>query len=60
VFLRGRADSANYPLTGYAPKEKEEWLKLFKLLKLYGINHWRFYSWCPSEEAFEVADKVGV
>jgi hypothetical protein len=60
VFLRGRVDSANYPLTGYAPMGKEEWLKLFKLLKLYGINHWRFHSWCPPEEAFQAADVVGV
>jgi hypothetical protein len=60
VFLRGRVDSANYPLTGYAPMGEEEWLKLFRLLKLYGINHWRFHSWCPPEEAFQAADEVGV
>ncbi len=60
VFLRGRTDSANYPLTGYPPMDKEEWLKLFRLLKSYGINHWRFHSWCPPEEALMAADEVGV
>ncbi len=60
VFLRGRTDSGNYPLTGYPPMEKAEWLHFFKLLKSYGINHWRFHSWCPPEAAFCAADAVGV
>jgi len=60
VFLRGRTDSANYPLTGYPPMKKSEWLKFFKQLKSYGINHWRFHSWCPPKEALMAADEVGV
>ena len=60
VFLRGRVDSANYPLTGYPPMDKESWLKLFRQLKTYGINHWRFHSWCPPEEAMMAADEAGV
>ena len=60
VFLRGRTDSANYPLTGYPPMNKEDWLKYFRLLKSYGINHWRFHSWCPPNEALTAADEVGV
>jgi len=60
VFLRGRIDCANYPLTGYPPMNKPEWLKLFRQLKSYGINHWRFHSWCPPAEAFMAADEVGV
>jgi len=60
VFLRGRVDCANYPLSGYPPMEKEEWLKLFRQLKTYGINHWRFHSWCPPKEALMAADMVGV
>ncbi|MEX2656957.1 MAG: sugar-binding domain-containing protein, partial [Balneolales bacterium] len=40
VFLRGRIDSANYPLTGYAPMSKGAWLRMFRQLKSYGINHW--------------------
>ena len=60
VFLRGRLDCANYPITGYPPMEKESWLKLFRQLKSYGINHWRFHSWCPPGEAMTAADEVGV
>lgn len=60
VFLRGRTDSANYPLTGYPPMDKESWLKYFRQLKSYGINHWRFHSWCPPKEALMAADQVGV
>jgi hypothetical protein len=60
VFLRGRLDCANYPLTGYPPMEKSDWLKLFSQLKSYGINHWRFHSWCPPQAAFTAADEIGV
>jgi len=60
IFLRGRVDCANYPLTGYPPMKKEEWLKLFRQLKSYGINHWRFHSWFPPEAALMAADEAGV
>lgn len=60
VFLRGRIDCANYPLTGYPPMTKQEWLENFRLLKSYGINHWRFHSWFPPKEALMAADEVGI
>ncbi|NQV35832.1 MAG: beta-galactosidase, partial [Phycisphaeraceae bacterium] len=60
VFLRGRTDSANYPLTGYAPMDKAEWLRLLTIHKDWGINHVRFHSWCPPEAAFEAADELGI
>jgi hypothetical protein len=60
VFLRGRIDCANYPLTGYPPMDRQSWLDLFKQLKSYGINHWRFHSWFPPGEALMAADMVGV
>ena len=60
VFLRGRTDSANYPLTGYPPMTKEEWIEMFRQLKSYGINHWRYHSWCPPQAALMAADEVGV
>jgi len=59
VFLRGRLDCANYPLTGYAPMDKAEWLKILGILKDWGLNHVRFHSWCPPEAAFEAADELG-
>ncbi len=60
VFLRGRVDSANYPMTGYSPMNKQQWLGYFSLLKSYGINHWRFHSWSPPEAAMMAADEVGI
>ena len=60
VFLRGRVDCANYPITGYPPMKRDDWLGYFRLLKSYGINHWRFHSWCPPEEAMMAADMTGV
>lgn len=60
VFLRGRIDSANYPLTGYAPMDKAEWLRLLKIQKDWGLNHVRFHSWCPPDAAFEAADELGL
>jgi len=60
VFLRGRTDSANYPLTGYPPMDKAGWRRLLSIAKSWGINHYRFHSWCPPEAAFEAADEMGV
>ncbi len=59
VFLRGRLDCANYPLTGYPPMDKEGWLRVLGILKQWGLNHVRFHSWCPPEAAFEAADELG-
>ncbi len=60
VFLRGRLDCANFPLTGYAPMDRESWLEMFRNFRSYGINHWRFHSWFPPGEALMAADMVGV
>lgn len=60
VFLRGRLDCANYPLTGYPPMDKAEWLRIFKITLDWGINHYRFHSWCPPKAAFEAADELGI
>jgi hypothetical protein len=59
VFLRGRLDCANYPLTGYPPMDKAGWLRVLGILKAWGLNHVRFHSWCPPEAAFEAADELG-
>lgn len=60
VFLRGRIDCANYPLTGYAPMDKSEWLRLMRIHKDWGINHIRYHSWCPPAAAFDAADETGI
>ena len=60
VFLRGRIDCCNYPLTGYPPMDKAGWRRVLSIAKAWGINHFRFHSWCPPEAAFEAADELGV
>ncbi len=60
LFLRGKNDAALFPLTGYAPMDEEEWLRLLGIAADWGINHYRFHSWCPPEAAFVAADKLGI
>lgn len=58
--LRGTLDCGIYPMTGYPPTDLETWLKTFRTVKEYGLNHVRFHSWCPPEVAFTAADMTGV
>jgi hypothetical protein len=60
VFLRGRLDCANYPLTGYPPMDKAGWIRILSILEEWGLNHVRFHSWCPPKAAFEAADELGI
>jgi hypothetical protein len=60
VFLRGKNDCCFFPLTGYPPMDKAGWLRVLSIAKSYGLNHYRFHSWCPPEAAFEAADKLGI
>ncbi len=60
VFLRGNLDCCIYPLTGYAPMKTEDWIQIYRQAKEYGINHYRFHSWCPPKAAFEAADREGI
>ena len=59
VFLRGRVDCANYPLTGYAPMDRVSWRRILQIQKDWGLNHIRFHTWCPPAAAFEMADEIG-
>ncbi|MGF2411607.1 exo-beta-1,4-galactosidase [Ferruginibacter sp.] len=59
VFLRGTVDCAVFPLTGFPPAKKEDWIKIFTIAKEHGLNHMRFHSWCPPEAAFAAADLTG-
>ena len=60
TFLRGKNDACIFPLTGYPPMDKAGWLRVLKIAKSYGINHYRFHSWCPPEAAFQAADELGI
>jgi hypothetical protein len=60
IFLRGTLECAIFPLTGYPDMTVEGWLRICKTVKEYGLNHIRFHSWCPPEEAFIAADQTGI
>ena len=60
VFLRGNLDCVHFPLTGYPSMKVEDWERIFKIYKDYGLNHARFHSWCPPEAAFKAANRVGI
>lgn len=60
VFLRGKLDCCFFPFTGYPPMDKAGWLRVLSIARSYGINHYRFHSWCPPEAAFEAADELGM
>lgn len=60
TLLRGKHDACVFPLTGYAPMDKAEWKRVLTIARSYGINHYRFHSYCPPRAAFEAADEVGM
>lgn len=60
TFLRGKHEAAVFPLTAHPPMNVEEWKRVYKIAKEYGINHYRFHSYCPPEAAFVAADQVGI
>ncbi|MBD2871936.1 glycoside hydrolase family 2 TIM barrel-domain containing protein [Paenibacillus arenilitoris] len=60
TLLRGKHDGLIFPLTGYAPTDVEEWVRVLGIAKSYGINHYRFHTCCPPEAAFVAADMLGV
>ena len=59
LFLRGTLECSIFPLTGHPPVDVNDWVKVFKKAKSYGLNHLRFHSWCPPDAAFKAADQVG-
>lgn len=60
TFLRGKHDGLIFPLTGYAPTDVDEWVRILGISKSYGMNHYRFHTACPPEAAFEAADLLGI
>ena len=60
IYLRGTVENCTFPLTGYPPMNEEEWERIFKQCKAYGLNHIRFHSYCPPEAAFAAADRLGL
>ncbi len=60
TFLRGKHDAAVFPLTGHTPMNVEDWVRVYQIAKSYGINHYRFHTYCPPEAAFTAADQEGI
>ncbi|MWV42176.1 beta-glucuronidase [Paenibacillus sp. HJL G12] len=60
TFLRGKHDGLIFPLTGYAPTDVQEWIRILRISQSYGINHYRFHTCCPPEAAFIAADMLGI
>lgn len=60
TFLRGKHDGLIFPLTGAVPATVEEWIRVMKISKSYGINHYRFHTCCPPDAAFTAADYLGI
>jgi hypothetical protein len=59
LFLRGTLECCIFPLHGYPPTDVNEWKRLIRIAKSYGLNHFRFHSWCPPAAAFTAADEEG-
>ncbi len=60
VFLRGKHDGMIFPLEGAAPMDLDGWMRVMRIAKSYGINHYRFHTCCPPEAAFLAADLLGI
>jgi len=60
TFLRGKHDACVFPETGHPPMDVAGWLRVMGIARDYGINHYRFHSWCPPEAAFAAADRLGI
>ena len=60
TFLRGKHEAAVFPLSGHTPMNVEDWQRVYRIAKDYGINHYRFHSYCPPEAAFTAADREGI
>ena len=59
-FLRGEANCAVFPETGYPPMSVDAWTEILKRYRAYGVNCMRFHSHCPPEAAFTAADELGM
>ncbi|SPE29778.1 Glycosyl hydrolase family 2, sugar binding domain protein [Candidatus Sulfopaludibacter sp. SbA6] len=59
IFLRGTLECNIFPLTGYPSTRVDDWQRIFRIARSYGLNAFRFHSYCPPEAAFVAADREG-
>ena len=60
TFLRGEHDTGGNALLGHPSMNLADWRRIFTIGREWGMNHWRFHSWCPPEAAFQAADEAGI
>ena len=60
TFLRGTLECCIFPDTGHPPTEIGEWRRIMGVAKSYGLNLFRFHSYCPPKAAFDAADELGM
>jgi hypothetical protein len=59
TFFRGALECCVFPKTGHPPTDAAEWKRIIGVAKSYGLNLFRFHSYCPPEAAFDAADDLG-
>ena len=59
VFFRGTLECCIFPGTGHPPTDVGSWKRIIGVAKSYGLNLFRFHSWCPPEAAFVAGDELG-
>ena len=59
AFIRGTLECCIFPLTGHPPTDVDSWKRIIRIAKGYGLNLFRFHSYCPPEAAFIAADELG-
>jgi hypothetical protein len=59
TFIRGTLECCVFPKTGHPPTDVKDWERIIRVAKSFGLNLFRFHSYCPPEAAFEAADKLG-
>ena len=60
TYFRGTHSGGDFPLTGYPSVTVDDWKRIFRICKDWGLNYVRFHSFCPPEAAFIAADEVGI
>ena len=60
TMLRGKHDALVFPVPGHVAMDLQEWMRVLRIAKSYGINHYRFHTCTPPEAAFQAADRVGI
>jgi hypothetical protein len=60
IFIRGTLECCIFPKTGHPPTDVDDWKRIIRIAKSYGLNLLRFHSYCPPEAAFQAGDELGM